>query len=131
MNWMNKSFSGAVVICMLCIGLTAFSAEQKPSSPGANARDAQQGAGNIVAKVNGKNITEQEVDEAIDRLIQSSPQQLPPLLIPQIKAQLFQQGLDQLIAITLLKEVAEQKKITVDQQEIDEQLETDAGSGYR
>ncbi|MGI6458391.1 MAG: peptidylprolyl isomerase [bacterium] len=125
---MNKSFSGAVVICMLCIGLTAFSAEQKPSSPGANARDAQQGAGNIVAKVNGKNITEQEVDEAIDRLIQSSPQQLPPMLIPQIKAQLFQQGLDQLIAITLLKEVAEQKKITVDQQEIDEQLKLMQGA---
>lgn len=76
----------------------------------------------VVAVVNDEEITEQEVLEQIDKMLVAAGQPLPEQVKANARAKLYQQALDQMVTLMLLKEEAAKHKVTVSEEEVDEQL---------
>ncbi len=94
----------------------APAAEEAPAAP-------MIGSGDVIAKVNGINITENEMNDEIEMMIQNLGQNIPAQLIPQIKPQMYKQALDSMISKMLLKSVAQEKNITVGPEDVEKQYE--------
>ncbi len=76
----------------------------------------------VVCKVNGKEIKEQQLLSEIDNMIKGSGRPVRPEMAEQMKVYLYDQALNGLIEKQLLVEIAQQKKIVVEDKDVDEQI---------
>lgn len=74
--------------------------------------------GDVLVRVNGATVTRGEVDEKIETFVGAQLAMVPPEQRDQVRAQLSDKVLDEMIVKTLLSQAADQKKIAVSDEEV-------------
>ncbi len=110
----RRIFSIAVLFCLISMPC-AFTAETTETTGAADT---------LVAKVDGVEIAEPQLLERVDMMVKRYSSQIDPSMRPKLKASLYQQALDSLIAGILLENAALKNKITVPDKEVEERLKT-------
>jgi peptidyl-prolyl cis-trans isomerase C len=109
----------AIFFAAFCCAIYAQENAPAPTAPkpGAETEDANL----VVAKVSGEPLTEKQVLTAIDQI--ATQQRLSLEQLKQRNSLLFQDAIEQLTGVALLKKQAREQSIIVDKAKIDEQMQ--------
>jgi peptidyl-prolyl cis-trans isomerase C len=112
-----------ILIALYFAGLCCIiSAQQNaPKSPTPAPKAKADNADLVVVKVSGQPLTEKQVLSAIDQI--AAQQRMPLDKLKQRNSLLFNEALDQLIKMALLKNQVRLQNVTVDKAKIDQQLQ--------
>jgi peptidyl-prolyl cis-trans isomerase C len=111
----------SVILCLqvlLIIGLAGAPvwAAEKASAP------VQAGAGKTIVTVNGVPLTQGEVDQKVNRTVESLKDQIPPDQLEEFKKNVQGKIVDDFITRTLITQEMDKQKITVDESEVKKAL---------
>ncbi len=113
------------LICfvLLTAALCCTASAQQAASPDPASKpiESSERTDLVVARISGQPVTENQVAEMIDQLAQQ--RRIPLDQAKQRNALLFKDALENLIAVTLLKEQARKQDVTVDRAAVDQQLQ--------
>ena len=98
------------------MGTAAWSAEKAPAP-------VQAGAGKTIVTVNGVALTQGEVDQKVNRTIESLKDQIPPEQLDEFKSNVQGKMVDDFINRTIITQEMDKQKITVDESEIQKALD--------
>lgn len=111
-------------ISSLCASLLiALGTMYAPIPQAAEDAAAAKSGETVCAVVNGKDITEQQVLSEMDKIIQGSGRQIPPQLQQQAKVQMYTGIVDKIVTYNLLQDIAKEKQITVDDQDLEKEIQ--------
>lgn len=104
------------VLLILALAGTPGWAEEKAPAP------VQAGAGKTIVEVNGLPLTQGEVDQKVNRTVESLKDQIPPDQLEEFKNNVQGKIVDDFITRTIIKQEMDKQKIAVDESEVQKAL---------
>jgi peptidyl-prolyl cis-trans isomerase C len=114
-NWLRILCLPVLVIAGF-VGTPAWSAD-KAAAP------VQAGAGKTIVEVNGLPLTQGEVDQKVNRTIESLKDQIPPEQLEEFKKNVQGKIVDDFINRTIISQEMDKQKITADESEVQKALD--------
>jgi peptidyl-prolyl cis-trans isomerase C len=113
--------SWLAIFCLHLLLIAGFAgspawAEEKAPAP------VQAGAGKTIVTVNGLALSQGEVDQKVNRTIESLKGQIPPDQLEEFKSNIQGKMVDDFITRTLITQEMDKQKITVDESEVQKAL---------
>ncbi|MEW6235100.1 MAG: peptidylprolyl isomerase [Candidatus Omnitrophota bacterium] len=108
------------VMALLTFSLSTYGAEQEAADKAAPEKKTDDP---VVCKVNAKEIKESQILEQIQAQLRQMGGQVTPDVREKANTLLFNESMNTLISINLLKQKAEEQKLKVEKEDVDKQIE--------
>ena len=117
--WYRHAMFAMALVLAMGTGMTAAAQD--------SATNEEEGENPVIATVNGTDITESELQRTINQMarqvMQQNQGQVNPMVLQQKDVIFFQQALDRRIRWELALQQADEKEVSIDEQQIDEQVQ--------
>jgi len=104
------------VLLLLVLVVTPGWAAEKATTP------VQAGAGQTIVEVNGLPLTQGEIDQKVNRTVESLKDQIPPDQLEEFKKNIQGKIVDDFINRTIITQEMEKQKIAIDESEVQQAL---------